>query len=60
MLNDEAIANVLTFARRSWGHEAGPVGVATVADARADTANREEPWTDTDLQALAQRLGAAK
>jgi glucose/arabinose dehydrogenase/mono/diheme cytochrome c family protein len=57
MLNDEAIANVLTFVRRSWGHEADPVGVATVTAVRADVAKREEPWTDPELETLERRLG---
>jgi glucose/arabinose dehydrogenase/mono/diheme cytochrome c family protein len=55
-LNDEAIASVLTFIRRSWGQEADPVTVATVAEARADTAKRDEPWTDKDLDALVRAL----
>ena len=57
MLNDEAIANVLTFVRRSWGHEADPVNVATVTAARSDVAKREEPWTDPELETLERRLG---
>ena len=28
-LNDEAIAGVLTFVRRSWGHDADPVPVGS-------------------------------
>lgn len=59
MLNDEAIASVLTFVRRSWGHEADPVKVATVTEARSDVAKREEPWTDADLENLERRLGQA-
>jgi mono/diheme cytochrome c family protein len=56
-LSDEAIAGVLTFVRRSWGQEADPVTVATVAEARAATAKRDTPWTDADLEELQQSLG---
>jgi mono/diheme cytochrome c family protein len=59
-LNDEAIAGVLTFIRRSWGQDADPVTVATVTEARAATAKREEPWSDADLEELVQSLGPVK
>ena len=55
-LDDEAIASVLTFIRRSWGQEADPVTVATVTEARAATAKRDEPWSDQDLDALVRAL----
>ena len=55
---DEAIASVLTFIRRSWGQEADPVTVATVAESRAATAKRDEPWSDNDLDALVRALSA--
>jgi len=58
LLDDETIAGVLTFVRRSWGHDADPVTVATVAEARRSATAREDPWTDTELQALVQTLGA--
>jgi mono/diheme cytochrome c family protein len=57
--DDETLAGVLTFIRRSWGHEAAPVSVATVAEARAAVAKRDEPWTDSDLDELVQDLGPA-
>ncbi len=56
-LDDGSIAAVLTFLRRSWGHEAEPVPLAVVAEARKDTATREEPFSDADLQELVQALG---
>jgi mono/diheme cytochrome c family protein/glucose/arabinose dehydrogenase len=49
-LDDEAIAGVLTYIRQSWGHNAPPVSPATVAEVRSQTAGREEPWTDEELQ----------
>ncbi len=58
-LNDEAVAGALTFIRRSWGHEADPVTPAVVAEARAATTGRAEPWSDADLDELVQELGPA-
>jgi glucose/arabinose dehydrogenase/mono/diheme cytochrome c family protein len=55
-LDDENIAAVLTFVRRSWGHEAEPVTIDVVTAARAATTGREEPFNDADLQELASTL----
>ncbi len=49
-LDDEAIAGALTYIRQSWGHNAPPVSAATVTAVRRETAGREEPWTDEELQ----------
>lgn len=59
-LDDEAIANVLTYVRNSWGHAAGAVSPTVVAQARAATAKREEPWSDADLAELVQELGPVR
>ena len=59
-LDDEAIAGVLTFVRRSWGHDADPVSPAIVADARKEAVKREEPWSDADLEDLVQSFASAK
>jgi mono/diheme cytochrome c family protein/glucose/arabinose dehydrogenase len=56
-LDDENIAAVLTFIRRSWGHEEAPVAVDVVAEARKATAKRDEPFSDADLQEVAEVLG---
>ncbi len=56
MLNDGAIAEVLTFVRRSWGNEGDPVTAALVAEARRDTAAREQPLSDYDLETLVLTL----
>ncbi|MSU72689.1 MAG: dehydrogenase [Opitutus sp.] len=58
-LDDEAIAGVLTFVRRSWGHEANPIPVPVVTAARRDTAKRDEPWSDSDLEEVVQSLPPA-
>ena len=59
-LDDEAIANVLTFVRNSWGHAAGVVTADTVARVRVTSATREEPWNDADLAELSQTMGGAR
>ncbi len=59
-LDDESISNILTYVRNSWGHAAGAVAVKTVAEARAATAKREEPWSDEDLAGLVQELGIGR
>jgi glucose/arabinose dehydrogenase/mono/diheme cytochrome c family protein len=59
-LDDENIAAVLTFVRRSWGHDADPVPLPVVAEARRDTAKRDEPFSDADLSELQQALGPVR
>lgn len=51
-LDDEAIAGVLTYIRQSWGHNAPPVMPAVVAEVRKETAGRQEPWSDGELQKI--------
>ena len=60
VLDDEAIANVLTFVRNSWGHAASAVTPEAVARVRAMTASREEPWNDADLTELSQMFGGGR
>ena len=48
-LNDEQIAQVLTFVRQSWGNNAPAVTTEQVAKVRQDTANRSIPWTAQEL-----------
>jgi glucose/arabinose dehydrogenase/mono/diheme cytochrome c family protein len=55
-LNDETIAALMTFIRRSWDHDADPVAPGVVADVRRDVSAREEPFTEAELQELAQTL----
>ena len=55
-LDDDSLAAVLTFIRRSWGHESDPVTPDRVGEARAATASRLEPFTDPELEALTQAL----
>ncbi|HUQ10578.1 MAG TPA: c-type cytochrome [Steroidobacteraceae bacterium] len=51
-LDDDKIAAILTFVRRSWGHEATPVTAGEVQAVRSETKFREEPWTEADLAAF--------
>jgi glucose/arabinose dehydrogenase/mono/diheme cytochrome c family protein len=48
-LNDEQIAAILTYVRRSWGHEAPAVTSSEVQAVRSETRLREEPWSETEL-----------
>jgi mono/diheme cytochrome c family protein/glucose/arabinose dehydrogenase len=52
VLNDDQIAAVLTYVRRSWGNAATPVDPDLVKSVRALTAGRTRPWTDRELIAL--------
>ena len=49
-LNDEQIASVLTYIRRSWGNTGSPVAPEDVIEIRGLTRNRNRPWTDAELQ----------
>jgi mono/diheme cytochrome c family protein/glucose/arabinose dehydrogenase len=51
-LNDEQVADVLTYIRREWGQAGSPVDAATVKNVRAMTASRTRPWTNEELQVL--------
>lgn len=49
ILEDEQIAQVLTYVRHEWGHSFSPVDTAHVKAIRAETSTREEAWTETEL-----------
>jgi glucose/arabinose dehydrogenase/mono/diheme cytochrome c family protein len=49
VLEDEQIADVLTYVRREWGNTGAPVTVSTVKRIREETAKREDAWTELDL-----------
>lgn len=60
VLKDAEIAAVLTFVRNSWGNEAPAIPVEFVADIRAQDADRKDPWTEKELQAIERvQVGAA-
>ncbi|HTL03932.1 MAG TPA: c-type cytochrome [Vicinamibacterales bacterium] len=54
ILNDDQIAAVLSYIRRSWGNVASTVDPAVVRDTRAQTAGRTKPWTQDELSAIAR------
>ncbi len=47
--NDEQLADILTYVRRSWEHTASPVDPATVKKIRAETAQHADAWTEKEL-----------
>ena len=48
-LEDQQIADSLTYVRREWGNTAAPVSVETVKRIRTETAGREDSWTEAEL-----------
>lgn len=51
-LNDSALAGLMTYMRRSWGNNADPVSAEVVAAIRAASADRSQPWTVEELEAV--------
>jgi len=52
-LNDEQIANVLTYVRSNFGNDASPIEPSLVATLRAELAGRTTPWNGgAELEAL--------
>jgi mono/diheme cytochrome c family protein len=54
-LNDEQIAGVLTYVRRSFGNQASTVNAADVSRVRGETASRTAAWNDADLEKATAR-----
>ena len=51
-LNDQKIADVLTFIRQEWGNTGGPISAEQVAALRKELAGRADSWTEADLKAV--------
>jgi putative membrane-bound dehydrogenase-like protein len=51
-LDDQQLAAILTYIRRAWGHEAGPVTPETLERVRVQSRGRQAPWTVNELSAL--------
>lgn len=49
-LNDQQIADVLSYIRSEWGNQAPEVSVETVTAVRGELAGRTAPWTVEELQ----------
>lgn len=54
-LDDDKTAAVMTFLRRSWEHYADPVSPAIVTAVRTAVNDREEPFTEAELQEIASK-----
>jgi mono/diheme cytochrome c family protein len=51
-LNDQKLADVLTYIRQEWGNTGGPVTQEQIAALRKELANHPESWTEPDLKAV--------
>ena len=51
-LDDATIAAILTYIRKSWGNDASPISPETVQSIRSLVGNRDEPWSNEELQPL--------
>lgn len=51
-LNDDQLADVMTYLRHSFGIEASPAHASDVAAVRAATSGRARPWTPEALAAI--------
>jgi len=50
--DDNQLAGILTYIRRSWENSAPPVEPATITAVRAGTAQRQRAWTAAELSAI--------
>jgi mono/diheme cytochrome c family protein len=51
-LDDGTIASILTYIRRSWGHESEPIPASQVRYIRGQIDERHEPWTEAELEPM--------
>jgi mono/diheme cytochrome c family protein len=56
VLKDEQIAAVLTYVRNEWGNKAPPIPVEFVTKVREQIKDREDAWTEKDLQAIGKEM----
>ncbi|QFU75947.1 DUF1080 domain-containing protein [Halioglobus maricola] len=59
-LDDETLAGLMTFLRRSWGNKASPVSPEEAAEIRSASSGRSKPWTATELQEVPFDRGFAR
>ena len=52
LLNDDELADVLTFVRNTWGNKAAPISAATVKRVRTETLRQTTFWKPADLLAV--------
>jgi mono/diheme cytochrome c family protein/glucose/arabinose dehydrogenase len=48
-LDDVTLAAILTYVRKSWGHEASVVAPSEIQAIRGEVSRRGEPWTENEL-----------
>ena len=59
VLEDAQIADILTYIRHEWDHDAPPVEASTVARIRAEVGNRQAAWSEAELLAVPAGPAAA-
>ncbi len=52
VLSDDQIADVLTYVRHEWDHNAAAVNVRTVSRVRTEVGDRQSAWTEPELLAI--------
>jgi mono/diheme cytochrome c family protein len=57
-LNDQKIADVLTYVRQEWGNKGGPVSAEGVAAMRKELAGRSASFTEPDILAVPENADA--
>lgn len=58
-LDDDTLAQVLTYARNDWGNKASPVDVKDVRDLRKALEARQTPYTFAEISEIAAKSEAA-
>ena len=51
-LDNQQLADILTYIRHAWGHEAEPISSKVLERVRAASKGRTTPWTVSELSAL--------
>lgn len=52
VLSDEQIADLLTYVRHEWDHNARPITATSVARVRREVGDRQAAWTEKELLAI--------
>lgn len=60
ILDDEAIASVLTYIRNEWGNKASAAGRGLVSKTRHLSQGRVMPWTASELNSYIEKTDTAK
>ncbi|TDG14101.1 DUF1080 domain-containing protein [Seongchinamella unica] len=59
-LDNDTLAGLMTYIRRSWGNKASPVSIEQVREIRTASADRNRPWTAQELQAVPYDRGYSR